>query len=674
MDDSSEQFDPEMEDEKVKIRGQQVPMSEVSLHVMKLLKSPEKQEIIISGVEIKSVFYLLGSSEKVDPEQVDRVVTFVNCHFREGVMIKDYVFRKSVSFANTTFDKGLMIESCQFADQLSFRDIESGSGITLDQVSAATLIASEVRLPDDKAVAVRKCELQSAYLNGVEGKAVTITESHFDEFKLMSNPVRQLEIGKSEGKRLMIHDASELTRLRDVTLENDLSIATYALPAGARVAIEDSVVGGKLNVGGEGPRLQGAQLEVSRTRVEGECIIKNPDIAIIQLYRLELQRLQLLGAALSMLSLREIRIARSAEIHEIDMQGRMEMQDAAIEGRLDLDKVRQASDLTLGPHHARAYHVLAINRGAIGDIECRDCSLPMFHIRESAIAATFKLNSCELELLNIENATIQQQIRLTDCRLGTLQMERGRAEGLHIVRRRGIWRRLSLRDSHLDRLSFISYADPSEDTLLPAEIDMRGCTYDDLPRFSRDEDAERRVAFCRELISQGPYDPQPYSQMSRMLRTQGHAAAANEIMFRERVAATESALARSWRNFRNWAWLSGVRATANWVWLWVLRATIGFGIGLRYFRTVPWALAFVLMGALVLAGSEPMGLAPSQSWLWRLGASLDQLLPIVKLSPKYAAFFDERSADTLNFWQNAYFTLHRFAGWLLDRKSTRLNS
>jgi hypothetical protein len=493
-------------------------------------------------------------------------------------------------------------------------------------------------------------------------KAVTITESHFDEFKLMSNPVQQLEIGKSEGKRLMIHDASKLTRLRDVTLENDLSIATYALPAGARVVIEDSVVGGKLRVGGEGARLQGAQLEVSRTRVEGECIIKNPDIAIIQLYRLELQRLELSRAALSTLSLREIRIARSAEIHEIDMQGRMEIQDAAIEGRLDLYKVRQPRD------------VLAIDRGAIGDIECRECSLSMFDIRESTIAATVKLNNCELELLNMENATIQQQIRLTDCRLGTLQMERGRAEGLHIVRRSGIWRRLSLRDSHLGRLSFISHAEPSEDTLLPAEIDMRGCTYDDLPRFSRDEDAERRVAFCRELISQEPYDPQPYSQMSRMLRTQGHAAAANEIMFRERVAATENALARSWRHFGKGSWLSWVRtgdwklwlrATANWVWLWALRATIGFGIGLRYFRAVPWALAFVLAGTLVLAGSEPLGLAPSQSWLWRLGASLDQLLPIVKLSPKYAAFFDERSADTLNFWQNAYFTWHRFVGWLL---------
>src|SRR5262249_11056596 len=140
------------------------------------------RDIVISGVEIKKIFFLLGSSEKVDPKQVDLVVTFVNCHFREGVMIKNYVFRKSVSFANTTFAKGLTIESCQFADQLSFRDIESGGGIDLDQVNAAELIASDVRLPDDKTVAGRKCEIQSAYLNSVEGKAVTITESHFDEF------------------------------------------------------------------------------------------------------------------------------------------------------------------------------------------------------------------------------------------------------------------------------------------------------------------------------------------------------------------------------------------------------------------------------------------------------------------------------------------------------------
>jgi len=176
---------------------------------------------------------------------------------------------------------------------------------------------------------------------------------------------------------------------------------------------------------------------------------------------------------------------------------------------------------------------------------------------------------------------------------------------------------------------------------------------------SAKEKVASRVGELEPLLAAAKSDLQP--KVDAVTAAREAAAAAD----RERVAATESALARSWRHFRNWAWLSGIRASANWIWLWVLRATIGFGIGLRYFRTVPWALAFVLMGALVLAGSEPMSLAPSQSWLWRLGASLDQLLPIVKLSPKYAAFFDERSADTLNFWQNAYFTLHRFAGWLL---------
>jgi uncharacterized protein YjbI with pentapeptide repeats len=653
----------------VKIGGQQVPMSEVSLHVMNLLKSKKglDQDIIISGADIEKNFVLLG-----EHEEVDCVLTFVDCHFRLAILIQDYAFR-NVSFQNTKIDETISIKSCTFAEQLYFKDIESGT-VTLEQINAAKLIATDVSLSADSAFAFQDCVFQSAFLYGIKGNAVTVTGSRFDELKVAHNPVRQVKIEKSEGKRLIAGGGSELTllSLRDVTLENELSIATHDSSPAARLLIEDCVIGGKLRVAGKDARHQGAKLEVHRTSIEGECIISNPEISTIQLNRLELHRLRLSGAVLSELSLRETKIARNAEIHKIDMDGRLEIEDTAIEGRLDLYGVRQSSGPSSNPHDARqSSHALVIDRGTIGEIECRDCFLlSTFDIRESNITGAFKLNDCRLEQFVIENATIQQQIRLTDCCLVALQIERGRAEGLHLalVRRKRMWRglgSLSLRDSHLGRLSFISYAESGGDALLPAAIDMSGCTYDDLPRFTRDEDAGQRTAFCRTLISRGPYNPQPYAQMSRMLRSQGHTAAANEIMFRERVAATRNALSLSWRHFRNWDWLLWLRATANWAWLWVLRATIGFGIGLRYFRTVPWALAFVLMGAVVLTGSEPVGLAPSQSWLWRLGASLDQLLPLVKLSPKYAAFFEERSADVLNFWQNAYFTLHRFAGWLL---------
>jgi hypothetical protein len=42
MNDPSEQFDSEMDEKTVNIGGQQVPMSEVTYHVMQLLKSPKK--------------------------------------------------------------------------------------------------------------------------------------------------------------------------------------------------------------------------------------------------------------------------------------------------------------------------------------------------------------------------------------------------------------------------------------------------------------------------------------------------------------------------------------------------------------------------------------------------------------------------------------------------------
>jgi hypothetical protein len=190
------------------------------------------------------------------------------------------------------------------------------------------------------------------------------------------------------------------------------------------------------------------------------------------------------------------------------MDGRLEIEDTAIEGRLDLYGLRQSSGPSSDPLNARqSSRALVIDRGTIGAIECRECFLlSTFDVRESNIAGAFKLNDCRLEQLAIVNATIQQQISLTDCCLVALQMERGRAEGLHLalVRRKSMWRglgSLSLRDSHLGRLSFISYVESDGDAILPAAIDMSGCTYDDLPRFTRGEDAGQRTAFCRTMIS-----------------------------------------------------------------------------------------------------------------------------------------------------------------------------
>jgi hypothetical protein len=445
------------------------------------------------------------------------------------------------------------------------------------------------------------------------------------------------------------------------------------MPDGASLMIEDCTVAGKLRVLGQGKRCANSQLEIRKTSIQGECSISKPDLAVVQLSRMELDRLRLADATLSKLSLSEVRIAGDVELSQISVRGRLEIERAAIGGRLDLYRVRQPSGISVQPDGSRrSSHVLAIAQTTIGEISCRECfALFNIDIRASTIAGAFELVDCRLGEFSMHDVTIQQQIGLTDCRIGSLDMERGRAAGLRLglVRGRTLWRRcgsLRLRDSHLGRLLFSAYRERGSDALLPPTIDMRGCTYDDLPRSRYAEEPTQRAAFCEQLVARGPYDPQPYTQMSRMLRLQGHIAAANEIMFKERRAATRHALLAGRHAFSARDYATSAEHYATWAWLWLLRLTIGFGIGLRYFRAVAWALLFVLAGAWVLAGSsEPVGLLPVQTWLWRVGASLDQLLPLVHLSPKYAAFFDERSRDMLNFWQNAYFAMHRLVGWVL---------
>ena len=81
-----------------------------------------------------------------------------------------------------------------------------------------------------------------------------------------------------------------------------------------------------------------------------------------------------------------------------------------------------------------------------------------------------------------------------------------------------------------------------------------------------------------------------------------------------------------------------------------------------------WAVIFfTLLGAVVVSLSRN---GRAHSIVWRLGASLHRLLPIVVLSKEFEDFFDNRSTDldaarNLNRFQVGYFAVHAIAGWAL---------
>jgi hypothetical protein len=134
----------------------------------------------------------------------------------------------------------------------------------------------------------------------------------------------------------------------------------------------------------------------------------------------------------------------------------------------------------------------------------------------------------------------------------------------------------------------------------------------------------------------------------------GRRSIAEAIQLAGRERARAESLAH--RNF-------GARA-----WLTILSYVAGYGIGLYTFRMLWWVLFFTLIGFVFLCFSSN---ARAHGVVWRLGASLHRLLPIVKLSKEFEDFYDNPSTNrdwprNLNRFQVGYLrfnTATPFAGF-----------
>jgi hypothetical protein len=149
------------------------------------------------------------------------------------------------------------------------------------------------------------------------------------------------------------------------------------------------------------------------------------------------------------------------------------------------------------------------------------------------------------------------------------------------------------------------------------------------------------------------FSTQPYTQLATVLFAAGHRDTATAIQFTGRERERSEAL------------MHGDRG--SWMWLTFLSFVAGYGIGDYTFRVLWWLLIFTLLGFVVLSFSPN---ARAHSVLWRFGASLHRLLPIVDLSKEFKDFFDNPPTNSdwprnLNRRQMAYFAVHAIAGWIL---------
>ena len=141
----------------------------------------------------------------------------------------------------------------------------------------------------------------------------------------------------------------------------------------------------------------------------------------------------------------------------------------------------------------------------------------------------------------------------------------------------------------------------------------------------------------------------------------GERVTTNAVLY----AAHDRELAENWREGRCCYGLGLVLLKGEcWdaVGLGLLKFGIGYGLGSRFFRILFWVVGFTALGGVVLWFSPA---ARAKGLLWRLGASLDHLLPIVELNKEFTDFFNDPGRQRLSGRQLAYFGVHAIIGYVL---------
>ncbi len=194
----------------------------------------------------------------------------------------------------------------------------------------------------------------------------------------------------------------------------------------------------------------------------------------------------------------------------------------------------------------------------------------------------------------------------------------------------------------------------------PIKMDLHGFTYNLFWGEYEGVEGGQKDFFKAWLERLKKYSPQPYEQCAKVLREAGFPERANDVLYAGKEKERHDALVNN--NFGRWLWLS------------ILKLTIGYGLGLRYFRALWWAGLFILIGGYIcftadgkrrvssLCDSDAKGengkVKNSRLCLACLFYSFDMLLPIIKLRSKH---------DRLDLPcpQRLYFYFHQMTGWLL---------
>jgi hypothetical protein len=208
----------------------------------------------------------------------------------------------------------------------------------------------------------------------------------------------------------------------------------------------------------------------------------------------------------------------------------------------------------------------------------------------------------------------------------------------------------------------------------PKSLELDGFTYDHLHATSEGDILKRPAEWYIQWLERDqPYSPGRYEQLANVLRKAGEPDKANAILYKSREQARRRAKAEEPHvlTVPRTGLILSVPRRGHFIGLTLLKLTIGYGLGLKYFRCLAWVTGFTILGVLVLFGSGewhapgvlfgfgqwPVSGEKSAGCLSAIGYSLQALLPFTEIQK----FEDVH----LTGFAEVYFMIHRLAGYAL---------
>jgi cytoskeletal protein CcmA (bactofilin family) len=405
------------------------------------------------------------------------------------------------------------------------------------------------------------------------------------------------------------------------------SFSMSSIDVKSHIFLNDSVIKGEANL--RSARIQGT-LHLIGTKIEGKLFLDRISVNSSLYMRQQAEFMHI--------DMRSAKIGVDLELSGISVKKSLLMNNVSVSGRLLMIKGSSFSDIdmigaTIGAQFdltnltvAKEFEMQSIV--VSGNIFIRSC---VFNKRISLIDST------------INGSIVTSSNTITNLDLGGTTVQRELQIGIH--GQMNIWEGQA--SINLSNANVRSLSDGGADSW-PEEVRLDGFIYSGLGQGARnertnDDISKRRIEwFIGWLAKTQPYSWPTYNHLAQLFDRGGESVKANRVLY-----ASKERERRDARENDSWGKVIGLS---------LLKWIIGYGYGTRYFRSLIWVLALLIIGVLII-GTVETGAMKSAPMIDKVGFSLDKLLPIIKINDAYKFDF--------HGWQLAYFYVQEIFGFVL---------